>query len=246
MYKLIQDEYSSNIVCIKNIDTYTLFPLVEENSDYQRFIQDVAEQGIEIVEGPDIREPSYVELRQAAYPSLQDQQDMQYWDAINSTTIWQDTITSIKEQYPKTITGGTTIGPVPSWVQEAADNWVFNRQLREYITALDRLSQYILSEGRPEITEEVVIGQEPTLDENGNSSLKPITQTLITQTAIEPLPEFVDITSIDPETMEPVTETIRNPEIVRDETERAEAQRIVDITPQAVKDAVEDVVSEVP
>lgn len=246
MYKLIQDEYSSNIVCIKNIDTYTLFPLVEENSDYQRFIQDVAEQGIEIVEGPDIREPSYVELRQAAYPSLQDQQDMQYWDAINGTTIWQDTITSIKEQYPKTITGGTTIGPVPSWVQEAADNWVFNRQLREYITALDRLSQYILSEGRPEITEEVVIGQEPTLDENGNSSLKPITQTLITQTAIEPLPEFVDITSIDPETMEPVTETIRNPEIVRDETERAEAQRTVDITPQAVKDAVEDVVSEVP
>jgi len=91
------------------------------NRFYQKFIQDVAEQGLSIVEGPDIIEPSYVELRAAEYPSLQEQEDMKYWDEINGTTVWRDTITAIKDKYPKTITGGTTIGPVPDWVQEAVD-----------------------------------------------------------------------------------------------------------------------------
>ena len=91
------------------------------NRFYQKFIQDVAEQGLSIVEGPDIVEPSYTELRAAEYPSLQEQEDMKYWDEINGTTVWRDTITAIKEKYPKTITGGTTIGPIPDWVQEAVD-----------------------------------------------------------------------------------------------------------------------------
>ena len=88
---------------------------------YQKFIQDVAEQGIGIVEGPDITELSYIELRAGEYPTLQEQEDMKYWDEINGTTVWRDTITAIKERYPKTITGGTTIGPIPDWVQEAVD-----------------------------------------------------------------------------------------------------------------------------
>lgn len=246
MYKLHE-----NSQYVEKIPKYFI-PTYPENSDYQQFIQDVAEQGIEIVEGPDIIEPDYITLRQQAYPSLQDQQDMQYWDAINGTTIWQDTITSIKEEYPKTITGGTTIGPVPSWVQEAADNWMFNKQLREYIAAIERLSQYILSEGRSEITEEVVIGQEPildedgfpTFDEEGNQIFTPITQTIITQSAIEPLPEFIETTSLNPETMEYVTETIRNPAIVKDEEERTTAQEVVDATPQNVKDEVENAIAE--
>jgi hypothetical protein len=36
------------------------------------------------------------------YVSLGDQQDMQYWDAVNGTTTWQDHIRSVKEKYPKT------------------------------------------------------------------------------------------------------------------------------------------------
>ena len=127
------------------------------NRDYQQFIQDVAEQGIEIVEGQDVVEPDYATLRQQEYPSLQEQEDMRYWDEINGTTVWRDTITAIKAKYPKTITGGTTIGDVPGWVQEAASNWTFNKQLREYVTAVERLSQYILSEGRPEIHEDIVV-----------------------------------------------------------------------------------------
>ena len=107
MYKIHQIR-ENFVIILNNI----FIPQDPSNSDYQKFVQDVAEKGIEIVEGPDIIEPSYVELRQQEYPSLQEQQDMQYWDQINGTTIWQDTITEIKEKYPKTITGGTTIGPV--------------------------------------------------------------------------------------------------------------------------------------
>ena len=35
------------------------------------------------------------------YPSIQEQLDMQYWDKINGTTIWQDTINAVKTKYPK-------------------------------------------------------------------------------------------------------------------------------------------------
>jgi len=91
------------------------------NRFYQKFIQDVAEQGLSIVEGPDIVEPSYTELRAAEYPSREEQFDMQFHDQVNGTTTWRDTIQAIKDKYPKTITGGTTIGPIPDWVQEAVD-----------------------------------------------------------------------------------------------------------------------------
>ena len=35
------------------------------------------------------------------YPSWEEQADMQYWDTINGTTTWIDTISSIKDKYPK-------------------------------------------------------------------------------------------------------------------------------------------------
>ena len=39
--------------------------------------------------------------RTKKYPSIQEQLDMQYWDKINGTTIWQDTINAVKTKYPK-------------------------------------------------------------------------------------------------------------------------------------------------
>ena len=216
-----------------------LIPRSEENSDYQQFIQDVAEQGIEIVEGPDIIEPDYITLRQQEYPSREEQLDMMYWDKVNGTTVWEDTIQAIKDKYPKTITGGTTIGEVPDWVQEAADNWTFNKQLREYVTAVERLSQYILSEGRPEIREDIVIETKEVFnEETGELETVEITENVITQTAIDPLEATVEVTETDEETMESTTTTVRNPLIVRDEEERAAAQAVVDATPQAVIDSI--------
>ena len=228
---------------IKRIHDEAHIPCIELNKDYRRFIQDVAEQGIGIVEGPDIVEPSYTELRAAEYPSYADQFDQIYHEGVDA---WKASIQEIKDKYPKTITGGTTIGEVPAWVQEAADNWTFNKQLHEYVAAVERLEHYVLLEGREEITEEIVIGQEPVLDEEGLPTfddegiqiMSDVTETVITHTAIEPLEEFVEVTTIDPESLEEITETVRNPLVVKDEEERATAQAVVDATPQAVIDAI--------
>jgi len=43
----------------------------------------------------------YADFRREAYPSLADQADMQYWDAVNGTTTWQDAIAKVKADYPK-------------------------------------------------------------------------------------------------------------------------------------------------
>ena len=46
-------------------------------------------------------EKTYVELRLEAYPAISEQLDMIYWDKVNGTNLWQDTITAIKNKYPK-------------------------------------------------------------------------------------------------------------------------------------------------
>jgi hypothetical protein len=56
---------------------------------------------------------------------------------------------------------------------------------------------------------------------------------VVVQTAIEPVAEFVEQTSYT-EDGETVTESVRNPVIVEDEVQRAEAQSVVDATPQEV------------
>ena len=39
--------------------------------------------------------------RDRVYPSIKEQLDMQYWDNVNGTTTWNDTITKIKTDNPK-------------------------------------------------------------------------------------------------------------------------------------------------
>ena len=241
MYQLIYNPIKRQVNCIKKVNGTLVsnIPINEANSDYQQCIQDVAEQGLSIVEGPDIIEPDYATLRSQEYPSREEQLDMMYWDKVNGTTTWEDTIQAIKDKYPKTITGGTTIGEVPDWVQEAADNWTFNKQLREYVAAVERLEHYILSEGRPEIREDVVVETKEVFnEETGEIESVEITENVITQTAIEPLEATVEVTETNEETMESTTTTVRNPLIVKDEEERAAAQAVVDATPQAVIDAI--------
>ena len=240
MYKLIKSLEDETIasISVRHSNISLSIPTNSANSDYQQFIQDVAEQGIEIVEGPDIVEPDYATLRSQEYPSREEQFDMMYWDKVNGTTVWEDTIQAIKDKYPKTITGGTTIGEVPAWVQEAADNWTFNKQLREYVAAVERLEHYILSEGRPEIREDVVVETKEVFnEETGELETVNITENVITQTAIEPLEATVEVTEYNAETMESTTTTVPNPLIVKDEEERAAAQEVVDATHQSVIDA---------
>ncbi len=43
----------------------------------------------------------YKSLRAAAYASIGDQLDMQYWDAVNGTTTWKDHVAKVKADHPK-------------------------------------------------------------------------------------------------------------------------------------------------
>ena len=41
----------------------------------------------------------YKRLRE--YPPIEEQLDMQYWDSVNGTTVWSDTIKAVKDKFPK-------------------------------------------------------------------------------------------------------------------------------------------------
>jgi len=43
----------------------------------------------------------YQRERATAYPSIQEQLDMQYWDKVNGTTNWVDAIAKVKSDIPK-------------------------------------------------------------------------------------------------------------------------------------------------
>jgi len=49
----------------------------------------------------DYAKVKYKDDRVAAYPSIQDQLDMQYWDKKNGTTTWVDAIAKVKSDNPK-------------------------------------------------------------------------------------------------------------------------------------------------
>ena len=43
----------------------------------------------------------YQRDRATSYPSIQEQLDMQYWDAVNGTSKWKDAIAKVKTDNPK-------------------------------------------------------------------------------------------------------------------------------------------------
>ena len=120
-YKIIKDPIDGSENIINRNSDGSQFSNDSGNSDYIQFLQDVKEQGLSIVEGSDNTTQSYVELRRKEYPSLSDQQDMQYWDQENGTTYWIDMIRTIKNKYPKSIVATTKVEPLPEWVQQLVE-----------------------------------------------------------------------------------------------------------------------------
>jgi len=117
-YKLIQNPYDSDDYTIKRISDFAFIPRSTGNRSYQQFLQDVKDQGLGIVEGPDITTESYVTLRSKEYPPLEDQLDQIFH---TSLIAWKSNIKIIKDKYPKSISGSTTVGDVPAWVQTEVD-----------------------------------------------------------------------------------------------------------------------------
>lgn len=239
-YKLVETSEGNFSITKDNLS----IPRSTGNRHYRQFIEDIA-LGNDTVEGPDVVAPSYVELRQAAYPGMADQLDMQYWDSVNGTSTWADAIQAVKDAHPTTITGGTTVGDVPAWVQEEADAWLFTKQTNDYADAVRRLAQYRLADGREEVTEEITENTNeyqidadgiPVTDENGELVFVTNTYTVVTVKAVDPLSATVTDTTVD-EDGNLVESEIPNPAIVKDDEERAAAQAVIDATPEAVIDA---------
>ena len=131
-----EQEYS-----ILNTELNYVIPIDEANTDYQRFVDDIYEQGTEIVEGADyVGVTTYTDARAAEYPPIVDQLDKIYHEGIDA---WKADIKAIKDKYPKTQVGITSIAPIPDWVNTV----LFNKQKEEYIKAKARLEQYELSAG---------------------------------------------------------------------------------------------------
>ena len=139
---------------IKRLSDSTIIPPVSANMDYQQFVDDIFENGTGIVEGADyVGVTTYTQARKAEYPPIEDQLDKIYHDGIDA---WKADIKVIKDKYPKTQVGITSIAPLPDWVNPA----LFNKQKEEYIKAKERLNQYELTNG--------------IKDFNGNYIIRPI------------------------------------------------------------------------
>tara|TARA_R100000951_G_scaffold103601_1_gene96305 strand:+ start:286 stop:810 length:525 start_codon:yes stop_codon:yes gene_type:complete len=127
-------------------------------------------------------------------------------------------------------------GDIPADLQAAADEKQFNQQLAAYRTATARLAQYVLADGRAEVTEMQPTGEQVFNEET--MEMEDVMHEVITVTAIDPVePTVTRLVYSDDIDAEPTEETIENPLITKDNEERAAAQATVDATPAAVVEA---------
>ena len=113
MYKIFDDK------TIRRIADNAWIPKDSANADYRQFLQDVNEQGIGIVEGPEVVvRVDYKQKRLEAYPPIGDQLDKIYHHGIDA---WKADIKMIKDQFPDSQVGLSTTANVPDWVQTEVD-----------------------------------------------------------------------------------------------------------------------------
>ena len=114
MYKLIYDDVVNSYCIQRKSDNCIFMSDSYDNTEYQQFANDIYEKGIEIVEGADyVGVTTYTDARKAEYPPLEDQLDKIYHNGIDA---WKADIKAIKDKYPKTQVGITSIAPLPQWV----------------------------------------------------------------------------------------------------------------------------------
>tara|TARA_A100001391_G_C5052836_1_gene273928 strand:+ start:1090 stop:1728 length:639 start_codon:yes stop_codon:yes gene_type:complete len=210
MYKIQRVFDGSENTIIRKSDG-AFIPKDPDNMDYQQFVDDIYTNGIGIVEGADyVGVVSYTDARRKEYPPIVDQLDKIYHSGVDA---WKADIKVIKDKYPKTQVGITSIAPIPDWVKTE----LFNKQKEEYVKAKARLEQYELANGV-----KGVIGTEKIWKVTGGGGVY-VNEDKIGY-VIEPLPIEVD--------------GERNQLVVEDEAQRAAAQEVINKTPQAVIDSI--------
>ncbi len=119
-YKILETRINEDVsTSILNKDTGIICPKCTGNIEYDQFLQDVKKEGLDIVEGPTVGvTTAYNIARQVEYPSIEEQLDKIYHSGVDA---WKADIKTIKDKYPKTQVGVTTVSAVPSWVQTEVD-----------------------------------------------------------------------------------------------------------------------------
>ena len=145
-YKILYDNLSGQYSVLRNSDNTQFLKDSGDNIDYQQFIRDAKTIGIATcIEGPTVGvTTAYNVARQAEYPSIVDQLDKIYHGGVDA---WKADIKAIKDKYPKTQVGVTTVAAVPSWVQTEVNVLIKN----DYLQAVERLKEPRLKLGTPYI-----------------------------------------------------------------------------------------------
>ena len=112
MYKIVISDLGDE--SIKRISDGAFIPRDSYNTDYQQFVKDVVGIGTTCVEGATVGvTTAYDVARYLEYPPIEEQLDTIYHHGVN---FWKAKLKDIKNKYPKTQVGVTTITQLPQWV----------------------------------------------------------------------------------------------------------------------------------
>ena len=143
MYKIQKDPFdgSENVILRKSDNTY--ISKGSGSRGWQQFLQDYIGIGTTCVEGATVGVTTAYDIaRKAEYPSIEDQLDKIYHSGVNA---WKADIKVVKDKYPKTQVGVTTIAAIPSWVETEA----VPIRKSNYLEAVERLKKPRLKLGTP-------------------------------------------------------------------------------------------------
>ena len=188
--------------------------------------EDIVQKIAELEYEEEVKE--YQRQRAAEYPAYADYLDGVVKEDQDQIDAYIAACQAVKNKYPKVEIDEAELASRKA--QALADH-----QLKEYTKAIARLAQYIVADGREEVVE-----NQPTVEQVWNEEtmeMDDVMADVVTVTAIDAVDATVEVTTYDIDTDTSSTETVTNPLIVTDVSERTEAQAIVDATPQAVIDA---------
>jgi len=75
--------------------------VVWEGADWRNFTKVALDEAAIAAEITRLQGLEYQRTRAYAYPSIQDQLDMLYHDAVDGTTTWQEAVAAVKAAHPK-------------------------------------------------------------------------------------------------------------------------------------------------
>jgi hypothetical protein len=166
----------------------------------------------------------YKRARELAYPLMSEQLDKIFHEGIDA---WKAEIQAVKDAHPKAVIDNDTL-------EARKSQALFDHQLKKYTEAMIRLDAYIVADGQEEMIESIASDQRVWNPET--KEWEDVMIDVVTRQAVDPVSPTITVMSSENPGDEPTEQTIENPAITKDNYERADAQAIVDATPQSVID----------